>query len=276
MTWQIYGSDGEVSILERPRLTAPGVDDHKYTRGFVTILGGMMPGAAALATLAAARAGAGYVQLCAPERIDGLPFAIVQRTGLDAQALAQLLDDARIDAVVVGMGLGRDDDAKTIVEAAIASGRPLVLDADALPHVRWPLDRPAILTPHAGEFARSFPDLALGSPRVDGPRLQAALAAARRSGAAVILKGSQTMIAGPNGRTAAAPAASAGLATAGTGDVLAGMCGTMLAQLRDPFAAACAAVWLHARAARDRPIPFIADDLVGGISAAVAECLTAS
>lgn len=280
MTQRLDGVEGEVTILERPRLTAPGPEDHKYTRGFVTIVGGAMPGAAALATLAAARAGAGYVQLVARERIDRLPFAIVQRTGLDAAALARLLDDARIGAIVVGMGLGRDDAAKVTVASAFASGRPLVLDADALPHVAWPLERPAILTPHAGEFARVFPDLATHGAKGSSPsggRVQAAVAAARQSNAIVILKGSETVIAGPDGCAVTAPPACAGLATAGTGDVLAGLCGTMLAQLRDPFAAACAAVWLHARSARDRPVPFIADDLVdGALPMAVAECLPAS
>lgn len=271
---------GRTASLQRPRLPAPGPDDHKYTRGFVTVVGGAMPGAAALATLAAARAGAGYVQLLARERIDGLHFAVVQHCGLDAEELARRLADTRIGAVVVGMGLGRDEAAGAVVQAALASRRPLVLDADALSHVVWPLDHPAVLTPHAAEFARAFPDLAITdaeSVRPKGGRLDAVSTAARRSRATVILKGSETVIASPDGRTATAPPASAGLATAGTGDVLAGVCGTMLAQLHDPFAAACAAVWLHARAAQDRPVPFIADDLAdGALSAAVNECLTVS
>lgn len=261
--------------LERPRLTAPGPDDHKYTRGFVTVIGGAMPGAAALATLAAARAGAGYVQLVARERMDGLPFAIVQRCGLNA---AELLTDERIDAVVIGMGLGRDEPARILVGHAVASGRRLVLDADALPHLEWPLASPAILTPHAGEFARNFPDLATANEdgvSFTGGRLQAVLTAARRTGATVILKGNRTLVASPDGRSAIASPASGWLATAGTGDVLAGLCGTMLAQLRVPFPAACAAVWLHSRSAHARTGPFVADDLVDdALTAAVAECLT--
>lgn len=266
----------DAAIVERPRLTPPGPDDHKYTRGVVTVIGGAMPGAAALATLAAARSGAGYVQLIARERIEGLPFAVVQRPAPSPTLAMQLLADDRIGAIVVGMGLGRDDSARAIVVAVLASCRPLVLDADALARVSWPLEVPAILTPHAGEFARSFPDLAADASH-GGGRCGAALTAACRTNATVILKGSETVIASPDGRAAIAPPASAGLATAGTGDVLAGLCGTMLAQLRDPFAAACAAVWLHSRVARDRAIPFIADDLVdGALGAAVAECLTAS
>lgn len=266
---------GGTEEICRPRLTAPGPEDHKYTRGFVTVIGGAMPGAAALATLAAARAGAGYVQLIAHERIEGLPFAVVQRPAPGDLAW-QLLGDRRIGAIVVGMGLGRDDAARAIVAAVVASGRPLVLDADALPHLAWPLARPAILTPHAGEFALAFPDLATADDaNVSCPngRLAAARTAAARTGAAVILKGNRTVVASPDGRAGIGPSASAGLATAGTGDVLAGLCGTMLAQLRDPFAAACAAVWLHARTADGRAIPFLADDLVDGrLSAAVGEC----
>lgn len=264
------------TLLARPRLTAPGPDDHKYSRGFVTVIGGAMPGAAALATLAAARAGAGYVQLIARERIETLPFAIVQRPAPGATLAMQLLADERIGAMVVGMGLGRDDAARAIVAAVVASGRALVLDADALAYVAWPLAVPAILTPHSGEFAQVFPDLAANISDANG-RHDAALAAARRTNATVIFKGSETVIASADGRVAIAPPASAGLATAGTGDVLAGLCGTMLAQLHDPFAAACAAVWLHARTAQGRAIPFIADDLVdSALSTAVAECLTVS
>lgn len=260
------------AIVDKPRIPVPGPDDHKYTRGFVTVIGGAMPGAAALATLAAARSGAGYVQLIARERIDGLPFAIVQRPAPSPTLAMQLLADDRIDAIVVGMGLGRDAAAREIVAVVLASGRPLVLDADALSHTSWPVNVGAILTPHAGEFARTFPNLA-----ENGTKRDAALAAARRTNATVVLKGSETVVASSDGRVAVAAPASAGLATAGTGDVLAGLCGTMLAQMRDPFAAACAAVWLHARAARDLPLPFIADDLVEGtLVAAVGECLPRS
>ena len=238
--------------IGRPRLAPPGPDDHKYTRGLVTIVAGDMPGAAALAALAAARSGAGYVQLVAPVREPRLPLAIVQRPIAD-------LSDPRIGAIVVGPGLGTADPC-----AALNSGRPLVIDAEALAAV----DRvpgPAILTPHEGEFARRWPGLS-------GSRGERAYAAALATRAVVLLKGARTLIAAPDGRIAIAAPAPHALATAGTGDILAGLCGTMLAQLGDPFLAAQAAVWLHAEAARFTPAPFAADDLAANLPAAVRGC----
>lgn len=258
--------ESQLQVLTRPRLLPPGPDDHKYTRGLVTIIGGTMPGAAALATLGAAYSGAGYVQLLAPHRVAGLPYAIVQRDRGDALALAEALRDTRIGAVVVGPGLGSGDEARAIVAAASASGRSLVIDAAALALAAFPLASPAILTPHEGEFERVFGVL-------PGSKIERARAAARHSGAVIVLKGSTTVIAAPDGRTAISTPLPAGLATAGTGDVLTGICGTMLAQMRDPFAAACAAVWLHADAARVIPHPFIADELASvTLGAAVASC----
>lgn len=256
----------ELAVLDRPCLSAPSPDDHKYTRGFVAVIGGAMPGAAALATLGAAHAGAGYVQLLATGRVGGLPHAVVQRSRGDAAALAEVLGDARVDALVIGPGLGRDQAARAAVAAAQASGRPLVVDADALALIDLPLAAPAILTPHEGEFARLFGN-------GEGTRIERARAAARVSGAVVVLKGSNSVVAAPDGRAAISPPLPPGLATAGTGDVLSGVCGTMLAQLGDPFAAACAAVWLHGEAARALPAPFVADALAGPtLAAAVARC----
>lgn len=241
-------------MIAPPRLPPPGPDDHKYTRGLVAVVAGEMPGAAALAALGAARSGAGYIQLVSPERISGLPHAIVQRAEAD-------LADPRIGAIVVGPGLGgRLERARP----ALSSGRPLVLDADALP-VLTRATAPTILTPHEGEFARRWPGLA-------GSREERATAAARETGAVVVLKGAQTVVAAPDGRTAVAAPASHALATAGTGDVLAGIAGTMLAQLGDPFAAAQAAAWLHAQAARACPAPFLADDLAAYLPTAVRSC----
>ena len=258
--------EGPMHVLAAPRLRAPGPDDHKYTRGLVTVIGGAMPGAAALSALGAAHAGAGYVQLLAPTRIAGLPHAIVQRSYGDAAGLASMLADQRISAVVLGPGLGSDDDAQALAVAATRSGRPLVVDADALALIDFPLPVPAILTPHMGEFDRLFGP----SP---ASRIERAADAARRSGAVVVLKGSTTVIAAPDGRMAVSEPLPAGLATAGTGDVLAGVCGTMLAQLGDPFVAASAAVWLHGEAARRVPASFVADALASSVlSAAVASC----
>lgn len=247
--------------VARPVLPAPGPCDHKYTRGLVTVVGGAMPGAAHLAALGAARAGAGYVRLLGGTQRFGLPAAIVVEDSVTTD-----LSDPPIGAIVVGPGLGRDTAAAASIADALASGRPLVLDADALAHLGSArITVPAILTPHEGEFARLFGD-------VSGSKVARARAAAQRSGVVVLLKGADTVIAAPDGRASIAAAASHELATAGSGDVLAGICGTMLAQLGDPFAAACAAAWLHAAAAHALLGPFVADDLPAALGAQVASC----
>ncbi len=231
--------------IGRPDIRPPGPDDHKYRRGYVVVLAGEMPGAGALAAAAALRAGAGYVRLIGAA-IAGLPKAIVQGPGDPAELLA----DPRIGAVALGPGLGGGAAAERLLDMAIASGRPLVLDADAL------RVRPnAILTPHEGEFARLFPDLS-------GSKVDKARAAAAASGSVVVYKGADTVVAAPDGRAAIAPPASPWLASAGTGDVLAGIIAARLAALGDPFAAACEAVWLHARAAGRAGPGLTADDLV--------------
>lgn len=248
--------------LPQPRLAAPGPRDHKYTRGLVTVLAGAMPGAARLAALGAARAGAGYVQLLGSVAGGELPAAIVMRSGVDSDALA----DTRIGALVAGPGLGRDAEGAKILELAVSSGRPLILDADALWHLGdCRLECPAIFTPHEAEFARAYGNLS-------GDKVTQTRHAARISGAVVVLKGADTVVAAPDGRAAIAPLAPPDLATAGTGDVLAGVCGTMLAQLGDSFEAACAAVWLHAEAARAVAGPFVADDLAAALPLQVARC----
>jgi hydroxyethylthiazole kinase-like uncharacterized protein yjeF len=144
-----------------------------------------------------------------------------------------------------------------------------VLDADALVLMvgRLPLlaGCDAIFTPHAGEFERLF-----GAG--DASKVERTRQAAAQAGAVVVFKGADTVIAAPDGRAAISAPLPSGLATAGTGDVLAGICGTMLAQLGDPFEAACAAVWLHGEAARRLPAPFIADDLGLTLPAAVEDC----
>ena len=251
--------------IERPVLTPPGPEDHKYTRGLVTVIGGAMAGAAALAALGAARSGAGYVQLLSPEPIGSLPHAIVQQRYASAGEVARMVADDRIGAVVLGPGLGTGAEATALVAAVSRSGRPLVLDADALGLLDLPLAGPAILTPHAGEFARVF------GPSPDD-RVEGARDAARRAGAVLLLKGSVTIVAAPDERTALSHPLPAALASAGTGDVLAGICGTMLAQLDDPFDAACAAVWLHGEAARLAGGPLVADDLAATLPAAVRAC----
>lgn len=250
--------------VTRPVLAPPTAQDHKYSRGMVAVVGGAMAGAALLAASAAQRAGAGYV-LLAGGLGGGGPLALVHRPGTDA------IRDERIGALVVGPGLGRDDAARGLLAATLDAGRPLVIDADALvlldgaPERLASLPHRAILTPHEGEFARLFGAL-------PGSKVDRARAAARRSGAVVVLKGADSVVADPDGRAAIAPPAPAWLASAGTGDVLAGIVGAMRARGLDPFDAACAALWLHAAAARAAGPGLIADDLIGHLTAALAAC----
>jgi hydroxyethylthiazole kinase-like uncharacterized protein yjeF len=237
--------------LQTPR---PDVTAHKFTRGMVLVFAGPMRGAAGLTAAAALRAGAGYVVLDGSEKA---PFSAII-TESDAK-FGERLDDPRIGAVVIGPGFPAGDELLFDVEAALDSGKPLVLDAAAIDAALPRLSetpRKAILTPHEGEFARAFPQLY-------GSKIDRAKAAAVRTQAVVIYKGADTIIAAPDGRVAAAWPGSPWLATAGTGDVLAGACGAMLARGGDAFDAAVAAVgWHIAHAARIGP-GLVADDLVG-------------
>jgi hydroxyethylthiazole kinase-like uncharacterized protein yjeF len=251
-------AETQLSAVQRPALASPGPEDYKYTRGMVAVVGGTMPGASELAALAAAHAGAGYVLLLEPEPRFGPPHAIVRRVTADP---GKSLGDKRIGAVVVGPGLGRDFDAGRTLAAALDSGRPLVIDGDAL-HLlgsRKP-EAPTILTPHEGEFRAMFPDVQ------DASKVERARAAAAQSGAVVVYKGADTVVAAPDGRAALTGEASTWLSTAGTGDVLAGAIGAMLARGLAPFEAAKAGVWLHGEAARGAGRAFLADDLARHLS----------
>ncbi|WP_293880212.1 NAD(P)H-hydrate dehydratase [Sphingomonas sp.] len=243
----------KVDILARPDLPPPGATDHKYTRGMVVVVGGAMPGAAALSATAAARSGAGYVVGIG---IGGqLPHAIVRR-GLDQLSVA--LEDKRLGAIVIGPGLGND--ASGVLDRALSCPHPLVLDGDALGPDLPQRAAPTIMTPHAGEFFRTF-------GVIDGSKIAQARAAANRSGATIVFKGADTVIASPGGQATLCPPASAWLSTAGTGDVLAGIAGAMLARGLAPHQAACAAVWLHGEAARRAGPALIADDLLAQLPA---------
>lgn len=264
--------DAAVRRLARPRLAAPADDAHKYRRGLVAVVAGEMAGAAALAAEAAARGGAGYVRLIGAQAIVDVPHAIVRVSGRDDGALG----DDRIAALLAGPGLGRSERSRDKLRAALNAGRAMVLDGDALWLLAqegrgeaWPALPPrAILTPHEGEFARLFPDEAAAGSVIDR-----AQAAARRCGAVVAAKGPVSVIAAPDGRACVADRASSWLSTAGTGDVLAGLCAARLAVTGDPFAAACEAVWLHGEAARRAGPAFIADDMLHGIGGAIKACL---
>lgn len=252
--------------LDRPRLAAPADDAHKYTRGLVAVVAGAMAGASALAAQAAARGGAGYVRMVGAQAIVDLPHAIVRASMRDEAALG----DARIACLLIGPGLGRDARALENLVAAMGHGHAAVLDADALWHLSDTgfgiLPDRAILTPHAGEFARLFRD-------VTGTPIERASAAARASGTVVILKGPVSVIAAPDGRVAVADRGPSWLSSAGTGDILAGLCAARLAVGGDPFTAAREAVWLHIDAARRAGPAFIADDMLRNIGAAIEACL---
>jgi NAD(P)H-hydrate epimerase len=246
------------------------IADHKYARGHVTILGGAAAtGAARLAALAARRAGAGLVTIAAPKA--AVPIYLSAEPGNlvveaeDAKAVAQLLGDKRRNAVLVGPGSGVNDRTRGSVLAALAAGRSLVMDADAVtvfagkPNELFAaIHGPVLMTPHEGEFSRLFPDLSAMPSKVERAR-----AAARRSGATVLLKGPDTVIAAPNGQAVINVHAPPSLATAGSGDVLAGIAGAHLAQGLSPLAAGAAAAWLHGEAAfLFRRPGLIAEDLV--------------
>ena len=234
---------------------APDADSHKYTRGQVLVIGGGMGGAAALAANAALRAGAGY---CLLHGEGGVTAQAVVR---DTLPLADRLRDRRLGAVVLGPGAADGVALDQLTAQAVAAGKPLVLDAGAIKAGLAPLVAsgmvrpPAILTPHSGEFDRAF-----GGGR--GSKIDRTRAAAKKAGAVVIHKGADTMIAAPDGRVAAAWPGSPHLASAGTGDVLAGACGAMLAQGFAPFEAACRAVAWHIDRAKSVGAGLIADDLV--------------
>ena len=234
--------------IGEPDLPEADPQGHKYTRGLVQLLAGEMPGAIGLAATAAARSGAGYVRLFTSKHIDGLPQSIVQTDQGSVQ-------DERIGCILVGPGMG---DIPPLLTLALTAPKPLVLDADALRHVGEPErlnGHDAILTPHEGEFKALFGE-------IEGSKVDRALIAAQRSQCVVVYKGSDTLVASPDGRVGFAPPAPAALASAGTGDVLSGIIAAMRARGMDAFEAACAGVWIHGRAAEKAGDPLIADDLL--------------
>ncbi|MGB6242702.1 MAG: NAD(P)H-hydrate dehydratase [Castellaniella sp.] len=256
------------------RFPWPGAGDHKYRRGHVLVIGGaVMLGASRLACLAAARIGAGLVTLAVPPagwavQAAALTSVMVEPLPQD-ERLDQALADPRRNALLIGPGLGRSDAARRQVLALLATGRPCVLDADALSVFA---DHPAVLldalharcvlTPHEGEFARLF--------AVSGDKLSRARAAAQRSGAMLVLKGADTVIAAADGRCAINDNAPPTLATAGAGDVLAGCIAGLLAAGMPAFEAACAAVWLHGLAADQLGWGLLAEDLPAALPSALA------
>jgi hydroxyethylthiazole kinase-like uncharacterized protein yjeF len=265
----IAAPDDAATLLSRPHFAAPADDAHKYSRGMVLIVGGPMQGAALLAGESAMRGGAGTVRLAATELHPAASADLV----LKPQPLAELLADERTGAVLIGPGLGRDDDAREKLAHVLAAGRATVIDADALallgPRDLERFDAPLVMTPHHGEMKSLVASFGI---EADGKVAQARrLAQAAR--AVVVSKGPDTVIAAPDGRTVLAPPPSSWLATAGTGDVLAGLLVSRLSTGAEPFAAACEAVWLHGEAARRAGPAFTASELARYVAAAYAAAL---
>lgn len=266
-------------VLWRGKMPAVEIDQHKYSRGHVVSVSGgyCKTGAARLAAMGALRAGAGLVSVASPP--DALNenaahlTAIMIRAFENSASLATLLADKRLNSVVIGPGLGIGEQKRECIEAVLSSGAKAVIDADGITGFSNELDagaaqrlfsaikalpdRDVVLTPHEGEFKRLF-------GLTEGSKLEKAASAARLSGATIVYKGADTVIASPcpeqqnlviNGN------APANLATAGSGDVLAGIIAGLMAQGLSGFDAACAGVWMHGEAARLFGPGLISEDL---------------
>lgn len=259
----VLGDIGIAVVSGWHEIAAPGIPPlkpggHKYDRGLVHALAGEMPGAIALSAAAAARAGAGYVRVSTSRSIDGLPSSIVQTDTAS-------VNDERIGCLLVGPGMG---DIPQLLTLALTSRAPKVIDADAITHLGEPerlKGQDAVVTPHEGEFRRLFGE-------IGGSKAERALEAARRSGAVVVYKGADTLVASPDGRLGFRPPAPAWLATAGTGDVLAGIIAAMRARGLPAFEAASAGVWLQGEAATIAGPEMIADDLLEAVPDALQAC----
>src|SRR5487761_1793808 len=248
---------------------------HKYKRGHAVVLGGAtMTGAARLAARSAQRIGAGLTTVAVPAAVfpiyAGALESILVAKLAAAGDFARFIADERRNAILVGPGAGVSPNTRRAALAALATGRAVVLDADALTVfakerktlLKALAGAQAVLTPHEGEFSRLF--------SVAGDKLTRARAAAAESRAVVLLKGSDTVIAAPDGRAAINANAPPTLATGGTGDVLSGLVLGLLAQGLDPFRAACAACWLHGDVAQDCGMGLLPEDLVLRLPAALA------
>lgn len=255
-----------------------GVEQHKYHHGHALVLGGgVMTGAARLAARAAQRSGAGLVTVAAP------PYAtLVYASNLDSVLVhpvttiedwCRQVEDPRKNAILLGPGAGVSELLQAQVLAALATGKPVLLDADALttfsaqPEKLFrALHAQTVLTPHAGEFERLF-----GPQREFTDKLSLVARMARLVQCVVLLKGADTVIAAPDGRAVINTNAPPWLATAGSGDVLAGIITGLLAQGVEAFTAACIAVWLHGAAAQDFSPGMIAEDLVAALPHSLAK-----
>ncbi|MDI4234429.1 NAD(P)H-hydrate dehydratase [Bradyrhizobium sp. Arg237L] len=254
----------------------PKIDGHKYSRGHVLAVSGDIAatGASRLAARGALRAGAGLVTLASPS--DALAVnaaaltAVMVRAVDNAIQFADLLNDRRLNTSVIGPGAGVGPRTRDFVHTALAAKRNLVLDADALTSFADAPERlfeaikaldgaEVVLTPHEGEFPRLFSDISNKHP--GRSKLERVRAAAERSGAVVLLKGPDTVVAAPDGRATIASNAPPWLATAGAGDVLSGIIAGLLAQGTPAFEGASIGAWMHGEAATEAGPGLIAEDL---------------
>ena len=254
----------------------PGIAGHKYDRGHVVVASGGLSatGAARLAARGALRAGAGLVTLASPREalaVNASALAAVMVRAIDTAAeFGEMIHDKRLNACVIGPGAGVGERTRDFVLTALFAKRSLVLDADALTSfadapdrlfeaIKASHDPQVVLTPHEGEFPRLFSDISNKHPFRS--KLERVRAAAERSGAVVLLKGADTVVAAPDGRATIAANAPPWLATAGAGDVLSGMISALLAQAVPAFEATSMGVWMHGEAAHEAGPGLIAEDL---------------
>jgi ADP-dependent NAD(P)H-hydrate dehydratase / NAD(P)H-hydrate epimerase len=254
----------------------PRMDGHKYARGHAVVVSGEMAstGAARLAARGALRAGAGLVTVASPREalaINAAALTAVMVRAVDTPIeFAEFLHDRRFNACVIGPGAGVGERTRDFVHTALSAQKHLVLDADALTSFAEAPDRlfesikashdpQVVLTPHEGEFPRLFSDISNKHP--GRSKLERVRDAAQRSGAVVLIKGADTVVAAPDGRATIASNAPPWLATAGAGDVLAGIIAAMLAQGVPAFEAASIGVWMHGEGAREAGPGLIAEDL---------------
>jgi len=244
------------------RFPWPQLDSHKYQRGHGVILGGAdMTGAARLAALAARRVGAGLITINAPNPTDIIYRQAEPGNLVSNESLSALLEDSRKNVVLAGPGLGMGGKQVELITYLLSTDKKVVLDADALTIISkidnfsWSnRNGETLLTPHEGEFSRLFPDIA-------GSKIERACAAAALSNCTILLKGPDTVIATPDGQVTINTSGTPWLATAGSGDVLAGICLGLMAQGLSGYDAGAISAWLHGRCAEEFGEGLIAEDI---------------
>lgn len=274
--------------LWRAKLPRPAEDGHKYDRGHLLVYSGgeFQTGAARLAAMSGQRVGAGLTTVVAPPdaaRIHAAHFSSIMVRSVEShKALQALLTDHRINSFVIGPAAGTGSQTRSAVELIASLNRHVVLDADAisvfegaskaLASALQESSGACVMTPHMGEFSRLFPDLAHDEKL---SKLDQARMASADIGATVVLKGPDTVIAAPDGRVALNSNGSPWLATGGSGDVLAGIVGGLLAQGVAEFEAAAMAVWLHGAAAQSAGAMLVPEDLIAHLPKAYAQAFEA-